>query len=324
VDPDAIHRGPDALADRPAPDPADAEAVVDVEILAEADALDDGEAFVVLDGYVSVAVTGDDALDWLHDLLTADLRALPVDGAVRSFVLTPTGRIRTEVRAIRRSDGIALLEPADEPRSIGEILAPYVLTSDVTIASPEPVTVVSTPWTGADAIDADVPATRVTPSILGPGSDRIVSAGDAETTRTRLVAGGMREARSSAAEIVRVRRGIPRWRVDVTPDTFPVGARVDDAVAFAKGCYLGQEAVARIRNLGHPPTVLRHLVARTSVRVGDAVIGPDGGGEVTSAAPSRAPGGTVVLARVDHRVASNPLTLADGTPLVDAGTSSPS
>jgi folate-binding protein YgfZ len=186
----------------------------------------------------------------------------------------------------------------------------------VTLAEPEPVSLVAMP--GADA-DAGVAAAHVTPSLLGPGADLIVPAWEVETTRTTLVAARMREARPSAAEIVRVRRGIPRWRVDVTPDTFPVGTRVDDAVAFAKGCYLGQEAVARIRNLGHPPTVLRHLTApTTSVHPGDAVLGPDGGGEITSAVPSRAPRETVVLARVDHRAASSPLTLADGTPLVGA------
>ena len=95
------------------------------------------------------------------------------------------------------------------------------------------------------------------------------------------------------------------------PGAFPVAARVDDAVADAKGCFLGQEAIAKIRNLGHPPTVLRHLQTRGPARPGDPVL-VDGGvvGHVTGAAPTAH--GTVVLARIAWAHRDGDLRLSDG------------
>ena len=285
----------------------------------DADALAGGEAFVVLEGYARIRVTGVDAVAWLNDLLTAEIAALTPGRAVRAFLLTPTGRIRTEVRAIRRDEGVDLIERSDEPRSIAALLAPYVLSSDVALAEPDQVALVALPSTRRADVDVVRSAgiDRAAPSTLGSGADAIPEVGRLSEVRDRLGTLGVREVAVAAAEALRVRRGIPRWRVDVLPDSFPVGARADDAVAHAKGCFLGQEAVAKIRNLGHPPTVLRHLTAPVPARAGDVLRSEDAPvGEVTSAAPAAA--GTILLARVDRRAQDAQLSLPDGSPLDDA------
>jgi folate-binding protein YgfZ len=288
--------------------------------IAHADALAGGGAFTVLDGYARIAVTGADAVAWLNDLLTAEIGALRPGSARRSFLLTPTGRIKAEVRAIRRDDRVDLLERSDEPRLIAALLGPYVLSSDVALGEPEPVSIVTLPSTRLD--DADealraVGAEPSAPSILGTGVEAVVAVHRLDDVRAALASRGAPEVPPEAAEILRIRRGIPRWRVDVVADSFPVGARVDDAVAHAKGCFLGQEAVAKIRNLGHPPTVLRHLETPAAARAADTVFAADAPvGEVTSAAA--APRGTVLLARVAHRAADVPLALPDGSPLAEA------
>jgi folate-binding protein YgfZ len=288
--------------------------------IARADALARGDAFTVLDGYARIVVTGADAVTWLNDLLTAEIGALQPGSARRSFLLTPTGRIRAEVRAIRRNDHVDLLERSDEPRSIATLLGPYVLSSDVALGEPEPVSIVTAASTEPGGVDEELRAAGAepsAPSILGTGVEAVVAVDHLDGVRAALASGGTSEVSPEAAEILRVRRGIPRWRVDVVADSFPVGARVDDAVAHAKGCFLGQEAVAKIRNLGHPPTVLRHLVTPAAARAADPVLAADAAvGEVTSAAA--APRGTVLLARVDHRAADMPLALADRSPLADA------
>ncbi|HSL10951.1 MAG TPA: hypothetical protein VLA82_06515 [Actinomycetota bacterium] len=284
-------------------------------LLHDADALARDEAFVVLHGFTRIDVSGVDAVAWLHDLLTADIASLADHGAVRSFVLTPTGRIRAEVRVIRRPGSVELVERSDEATSIASILAPYVLSSDVTFGEPEAVALVAVP--GATQLP-HLTFASATPSMLGDGLDVVSRVDDVDAVRRAL--SPRREVSPEAAEALRIRLGIPRWRVDLHPDSFPVGAGVDAAMAFAKGCYLGQEAVARIRNLGHPPTVVRHLTTAADVRVGAAVVAPGGRGEVTSAAPADEHGGTVVLARVAHGASAAPLALEDGTPLHDAGT----
>jgi tRNA-modifying protein YgfZ len=86
-----------------------------------------------------------------------------------------------------------------------------------------------------------------------------------------------------------------------------------DAVSFDKGCYLGQEAVAKVRNLGHPRRVLVHLTANDAVAPGDLVqAGAEQAGVVTSARPSG--GRWWLLARVSWRWREGPFT-ASGSPL---------
>jgi folate-binding protein YgfZ len=292
----------------------DAAGVVTPSIAAGADALARGSAFVVLGGFRRVAVTGREAVTWLQDLLTAEIASLGIDGARRAFLLTPTGRIRSEVRVIRRRDAVDLVELADDPSSIADALAPYVLSSDVVLSEPAPVAVIAAPSPGgADLLLAAVGdhAPPARPSIIGDGADLVVDPTSLDEVRSSLAAHA-HEADPEAAEVLRLRRGIPRWPLDLEPGTFPVAARVDDAVADAKGCFLGQEAIAKIRNLGHPPTVLRHLEARGPARPGDPVLA-DGAvvGHVTGAASTGH--GTVVLARIAWAHRDGDLRLADGS-----------
>lgn len=106
-----------------------------------------------------------------------------------------------------------------------------------------------------------------------------------------------------ALEIARLEAGWPVFPTDFGPDNLPAETGViDDRVSFTKGCYLGQEVVARMKSLGHPK---QRLVA---LRFADPAAGPavgdklrpadapdaDAVGHVTSAAPSPALGGRVV------------------------------
>jgi tRNA-modifying protein YgfZ len=283
-------------------------------LVRDTEALDEGQAFAVLEGYARVPITGSDALPWLLDLLTADLASLAPGGARRSFFLTPTGRIRADVHVIRRPDGFALLERDDETTSVATLLAPYVLSSDVRIGEPLPCRIALVPSAGAVGILPQDPA-AFSPSILGEGLGVVLDPGEVDAFRAS-VAPTLREVTPEAADALRIHRGIPRWRVDIEPDGFPVGALVEDAVAHAKGCFLGQEAIAKIRNLGHPPTVLRHLATAAHPSAADPVLAEGTAvGSVTSVAASAA--GSVLLARTDWRAAASELTSSDGVPLHD-------
>ena len=58
-------------------------------------------------------------------------------------------------------------------------------------------------------------------------------------------------------ETLRIARGLPRWEVDVGPETLPPEAGFEsDAISSTKGCYIGQEVISRLRSVGH---VNRHL-----------------------------------------------------------------
>ncbi len=117
------------------------------------------------------------------------------------------------------------------------------------------------------------------------GIDVLCEAADLETVRGALVDGGATPVGEAAAEIVRVERGRPRYGVDMDESTIPQEAGLNErAVSFTKGCYVGQETVARLYYRGKPNRHLRGLrlleipdiaspVPGEELRLGDRPVG---------------------------------------------------
>jgi hypothetical protein len=99
----------------------------------EIDLLDEGRGCLTLAGFRAVEVGGADAVAWLQDLVTADVAALTAGEAARSLLLGPTGRIRADLHVLREPEGLLLLQTLDQPVRVDDLLAPYVLSSDVVL-----------------------------------------------------------------------------------------------------------------------------------------------------------------------------------------------
>ncbi|HEY6760746.1 MAG TPA: glycine cleavage T C-terminal barrel domain-containing protein [Baekduia sp.] len=112
------------------------------------------------------------------------------------------------------------------------------------------------------------------------GLDVFAPAGDVAEVRAALLAAGAVETPEAAAEILRVEAGRPRYGIDLDDGVMPEEAGiVDRAVSFQKGCYVGQETVARLHWKGKPNRHLRGLRLSapaepgTPVRLGDREVG---------------------------------------------------
>jgi tRNA-modifying protein YgfZ len=117
------------------------------------------------------------------------------------------------------------------------------------------------------------------------GIDLLCEAADLETVRGALVHAGATPVSEAAAEIVRVERGRPRYGIDMDESTIPQEAGLNErAVSFTKGCYVGQETVARLYYRGKPNRHLRGLrflkppdpappVPGEELRLGDRPVG---------------------------------------------------
>ena len=106
--------------------------------------------------------------------------------------------------------------------------------------------------------------------------------------RDYLAGRGAVPASPHAYETARIEAGIPRFGSDITPENFPAEAGIlERAVSFEKGCYPGQETVARMRYRGHPNKLLHRLVLEGTPPPPDTAILQDGKqvGKVTSLAP---------------------------------------
>jgi folate-binding protein YgfZ len=266
-------------------------------------------SFADLSAWRKVEVTGADALDWLNDLVSADVGALSPGTSRRSLLLSPTGRIRAEFTAARLdSDRMLLIQDPEQPSPIDGLLDRYTLSSDVTLtdrtaelqlfAFPD----LQAPLDGSEGI-------WLQPSVLGPGLDLITGSPQTVSTTEEIV-----KLQPDALETARILQGTPRFGVDVTEDDLPQEAGLGSEVSFEKGCYLGQEAVAKVQNLGHPRRVLLRIEAHDEVSAGDAVFSSGQEvGRITSAV--RAGGGSVALASVRWAARETRLQTSEGAEL---------
>jgi hypothetical protein len=282
-------------------------------------ALDEGRAFLLRSNVRATWVGGSEARGWLQDLITADVAGLRPFQTRRSLLLTPTGRIRADFHVMGFGDArqsFVLVQAEDQPHAVADALRPYVLSSDVDLR-PAPFELVSVP---ASAVP-DAPSDVWRPSVLGHGWDLLtLPGGPAEDVVHGLERAGLVEASDRAAEAWRIRRGVPRFPVDIDEDSLPAESGLDDQVTIdrTKGCYLGQESVAKVRNLGHPARVV--LALRSSVRVdAGATIVTRGAttdeevGLVTSA--DALPEGSALIARVRWDARGADLRTRSGAPL---------
>jgi hypothetical protein len=250
-------------------------------------ALDDGRAVLDLDGWTLTEVRGAEAEGWLNDLVTASTERIRNAEAVRSLLLSPTGRIRADFHVLRSpaGEGFLLLQGPGQPDAVATLLTPYVLSSDVELAAADPTGLLVTPRTGPGWT-----ATRD-----GPSDPMPVGA--------------------EAVEAWRIRHGIARFPVDLNADSLPAeaGLDVEPVIDRTKGCYLGQESVARVRNLGHPAHVVLAVRAEAPLQPGLAVLAEGAqAGTVTSVEPD---GGSGAMVRIRWGARKADLTASGGIPL---------
>ncbi len=222
------------------------------DLFREQRALAGGTGFVDLSHRGVVTVTGDDRLSWLHLLLTQHVSELPAGRATEALILTAHGHVEHAMYLV--DDGETVWMHV-EPGTQGDLLAYLesmkffyrVETADRT----EDFAVVHLP---AGSI-ADVPggaAVRETPH----GRDLFLPRGELEA-----YAGAHGPAAGILAyEALRVEAHRPRLGFETDHRTIPHELGwIGSAVHLQKGCYRGQETVARVQNLGKPPRRLVFL-----------------------------------------------------------------
>jgi tRNA-modifying protein YgfZ len=269
-------------------------------------ALRRGRGAVDLSSWRKLLVAGGEARKWLNDLITADIGDLEQGLSLRSLLLTPTGRIRADFTVAAINDGFMLIQDSEQPQPLLTVLDPYVLSSDVRLEdTTRDHSLLAVP-------SADVPpqtgAIGWRPSTLGPGFDVL---GDTDRVE-ELLPEGFTLATLEALEAWRIEGGQARFGVDLLTDSLPQEAGWDHLIGYAKGCFLGQESMARVRNLGHPPFVVIAGVAAAEVGPGDVLLSDDAEvGLVTSA--TRLPDGQMaVIARVRWPARNALLVTASG------------
>jgi folate-binding protein YgfZ len=207
-----------------------------------------------------IRITGPDRLSWLHSLTTQHLERLSPAAATEALVLSPNGHVQHHLTLT--DDGEALwahLEPGTAAALIEFLESMRFLLR----VEPTDVSAQFAVLTIMGAAPAAEPPTGTTAAIRLPYTlDLIVARRQLDNAVAELESRGGRLAGLWAHEALRIAAGRPRLGLDTDHRTIPHEAGwVGSAVHLDKGCYRGQETVARVHNLGHPPRrlVLLHL-----------------------------------------------------------------
>jgi len=207
-------------------------------------------------------ITGPDRLSWLHSLTTQQLEGLAPGTAAQALILSPTGHI--EHHLTLTDDGTAVwlhVEPGTAAALAGFLESMrFMLRVEVADVTGEYAVLTVLGPEGGDLTEGLEQVTaRVSPGPFGT-IDLIVARDLLPGAAGELARRGAAVAGIWAYEALRIAARVPRLGLDTDHRTIPheVGW-IETAVHLNKGCYRGQETVARVHNLGHPPRRLVFL-----------------------------------------------------------------
>jgi len=263
-------------------------------------------------------ISGAEAADYLQGQLTNDVEAIGPGEGTYAALLDRKGHLQGDMRVLRPGAGPDLLLDT-EPEALEAVrrhLGMYKIGREVDVADvtaerallsligPRAVEIA-----GCAALpenfceEVTIAGTSVLAVGTDAGIDLIFEAEARERVAEALLSAGAAEVTPEAAEILRIESGRPRFGAEMGTETMPAEAGiVEQAVSFTKGCYIGQETVARLHYKGKPNRHLRglKLSAAAGVQPGNAVLlGEKEVGRLgsTGVSPAFGPIGLAILRR---------------------------
>src|SRR5918911_1802050 len=277
-------------------------------------AFEEGAALVDLSYRTILRLAGGGVIGMLNAVLTNEV---PEEGhrGVYALLLNPKGRIEADVRVLKGEREVLI--DTEPEGSAKELLGRYAPFSRVKL---EDLSEADNPWgilglygpRAEELLDGlelaehesaevklggeEILTAGVTTPV--PGYDLLGPADALSAAHGHLAGRGAVPVGLQAYETARIKAGVPRFGSDITPENFPAEAGIlERAVSFEKGCYPGQETVARMHYRGHPNKTLHRLVVEDAPPPPDAAILLNGKqvGKVTSLAPLPVNGVTFAL-----------------------------
>jgi tRNA-modifying protein YgfZ len=265
-------------------------------------------------------VRGGEAADFLQGQVSNDVEALAPGQGCYATILNHKGKLRTDLRVLRGEDFFWLDTEAIGHVVVRHMLDTYTVGRDVqwedvghnhsilSLVGPRADALFDTPPAAAEHSFVDTGAGLLVRTDLG--LDVLCGTARAEELRGEL---DVEPVSEEVAECLRIESGRPRLGVDMDAETIPQEAGINErAVNFEKGCYVGQETVARLHYKGKPNRHLRGLLLsqpaerRTDILLGEKVVGRVGS---TCVSPRLGP---IALALVRREAAPGDTVLVGG------------
>jgi tRNA-modifying protein YgfZ len=232
-----------------------------------------------------LALSGPDAATFLQGQVTNDVEGLdPGSGCYAAF-LTPKGKMLGDIRILNAGDELLLDTERVALQALFNMIRHFSLGYQVelhkrtlergmlSLIGPEAADVSgleAVPAGENDHVTASVAGITVRAIRTDVGIDLLCDSAQTEALRASLIDAGALPVGEAAAECLRVEHGRPRYGIDLDDTVIPQEAGLNErAVSFTKGCYVGQETVARLFYRGKPNRRLRGLRLSGPAEAGD-------------------------------------------------------
>ncbi len=239
--------------------------------------------------------TGPQRAWFLEQILTNTFEDLAPGEARDAALLTPHGRMVGYMETVATDDSLLMHFEPELSATLPEAIRRYVLATDVEVADVNDRALVLIAGDGWDSVAANLGVQVVPHRTRALG----IPAGYVWVARDKIVGvaaaikdAGARAATEDELEAIRIENAVPRWGREMDDKTFPQEVGIDEyAVHYDKGCYVGQEAMAKIHLRGKVNRRMRALEAPEPLEVGAKLrTGDEEVGVVTSVAGTKALG----------------------------------
>jgi folate-binding protein YgfZ len=304
-------------------------------------ALREGAGLWVRDAWRLHRFGGAGRVEFLHKYCTQEVRLEPGRGAY-GCVLTVKGATVGDLWVFIRDEDLLMVTAPAAAAGVAKHLGRYALFDTVSLDDVSDDLSLASVWgPKAGAVVADVLGVEIADALAHstvdwqggevvvarndfadvPGYDLIAARGQSAELHAALAAAGAPQVSEEAVEQVRVEAGTPLFGADLTDSTIPIELGLTErAISFDKGCYMGQEVIARVTHRGRVNRHLRGLRLAADAPVETPAplhVGSKKVGSLTSCVRSPRVGAVVGLGLVHrkHMEAGTELTLGEGGPV---------
>lgn len=275
-------------------------------------------AAVNLSSRAKFRLTGGDRVRYLNGQVTNDLRRAKASETLYACVTDVKGRIAGDVFIHASDDALFLDAEPGLRETLGLRLERYIVADDVELTDVTDEwqlwhfwgSTTDTPVCRERGIDGqECPSYSLRSTRYGiAGADFWLPTGTLYAPKCHVLS-------DDDLETWRILQKVPRWPNELNAETFPPEAGIQKrAMDFAKGCYIGQEVLSRIKTTGKMPRELISFESEAEVQTGDEICVEKAVGKVTSVSKHPVTGRTIGLGMVKQGTSSDSLTIA-GAPL---------
>ena len=210
-------------------------------------------------GQAKLLVTGSDRMSWLQGMVSNDVETLAQRASrIQACVLDATGHMLADLAIVKHSAGLLLDLDRINRGKVFDLFSRFIITEDVEIIDRTddmacfslqgPGAVEIAQHLAADSFEAMAPADHTG---LG-GLDIYASSTGTSAVFDLLATSSAVPLSDEAAEVLRIEAGLPKYGIDMDETTIPLEAGLEGThISYSKGCYVGQEIIARIQSRGH-------------------------------------------------------------------------